>query len=153
MRLVDEEGKQVGIIRMKDALKHAYDAGLDLVEVSPNSSPPVCRIMDYGKYRYEIIRRLKIARKKKHVVHIKEIKMRPEISDHDFEFKIRHAIEFIKHKDKVKFTIFFRGREILHKDHGEELLKRVVAALGDNAVVETDIHLEGRNLTMLVTGK
>ena len=143
----------MGIVRIKDALKHANEVGLDLVEVSPNANPPVCRIMDYGKYRYEIARRAKIARKKRHVVHIKEIKMRPEISDHDFAFKIRHAREFIKNRDKVKFTVFFRGREILHKDHGENLLKRVAGSLEDIAVIETNIHLEGRNLTMLMAGK
>ena len=153
MRLIDEKGEQLGVLSTRQALDAAKQAGLNLVEVSPNAKPPVCRIMDYGKYRYEIARRTKIARKKGHVVLIKEIKMMPEISVHDFNFKVRHAIEFIKHKDKVKFTVFFRGREILHKDHGEKLLDRVALALENIAVIETSIHMEGRNLTMLMTGK
>jgi translation initiation factor IF-3 len=131
----------------------AGKAGLDLVEVSPNSKPPVCRIMDYGKYKYEIAKKAKIARKNRHVIHVKEIKMRCEISDHDFNFKINHAIEFFKKKDKVKFTVVFRGREILHKDIGEKLLKRVLEKLKDVAVVESSIRSEGNNLIMIMIGK
>lgn len=153
VRLIDDEGKQIGIIPIEEALRHAEEAGLDLVEVSPNVEPPVCRILDYGKFRYEITKRAKVARKKRHVIHIKEIKMRPEISDHDFDFKMNHAIEFIKRGDKVKFTLVFRGREILHKDQGKNVLTRVMESLGDVAVVETDIHPEGRNFSMLIAGK
>ncbi len=153
MRLIDSEGEQIGIVPVEEAQKSAYDVGLDLVEVSPNAKPPVCRIMDYGKYRYEVTKRQKQARKNRHVVHIKEIKMRPEISDHDFNFKLKHAEEFLGRGDKVKFTLIFRGREILHKDHGRAVLERVKETLAEVGNVETDIHHEGRNLSMLVSPK
>jgi len=150
VRLIDQDGKQIGIVSNKAAKDQANEAGLDLVEVSPNADPPVCRIMDYGKYRYEITKRAKMARKKRHVIHIKEIKMRPEISAHDFDFKVKHAMEFFSRGDKVKFTLVFRGREILHKDHGRAVLLKVVDALKEEAVIETDIHSEGRNISMLL---
>jgi len=153
VRMIDEEGKQIGIISIEKALDAANEAGLDLVEVAPNSSPPVCRIMDYGKYRYENSKKTKQTRKKRHVFHIKEIKMRSEISDHDFNFKIRHAIEFLKRGDKVKFTLVFRGREILHKEIGEEVLKRIAETLVDIAVIESPVRSEGRNITMIMTTK
>lgn len=153
VRLIDDEGNQLGILPVDEARNQAVQAGLDLVEVSPNADPPVCRIMDYGKYRYEITKRAKVARKKRHIVQIKEIKMRPEISDHDFDFKIKHALEFLERGDKVKFTLVFRGREILHKDHGRNVLARAIETLADVATVETDIHSEGRNLSMLVNPK
>jgi len=153
VRLIDKEGKQIGIVSLEQALSRAEEVGLDLVEVSPNADPPVCRIMDYGKYRYEITKRAKMARKKRHIIHIKEIKMRPEISDHDFEFKIKHATEFLKRGDKVKFTLVFRGREVLHKDIGRAVLERVIKALEDIAAVETGIHSEGRNYSMLIAPK
>ena len=153
VRLIDDEGNQLGIASVDEAQKQANEAGLDLVEVSPSAKPPVCRIMDYGKYRYELTKRDKLARKKRHVIHIKEIKMRPEISEHDFNFKVNHAVEFINRGDKVKFTLVFRGRQILHKDHGKAVLQRVIEALKDNAVVETEIHNEGRNLSMLISRK
>ena len=153
VRLIDDDGNQLGILTVDEARNQAAQAGLDLVEVSPNADPPVCRIMDYGKYRYEITKRAKVARKKRHIVQIKEIKMRPEISDHDFDFKIKHAREFLERGDKVKFTLVFRGREILHKDHGKNVLVRAIETLNDVASVETDIHAEGRNLSMLVNPK
>ena len=153
VRLIDVDGEQIGVISVEEAQKHADEVGQDLVEVSPNADPPVCRIMDYGKFRYEITKRSKMARKNRHVIHIKEIKMRPEISDHDFNFKIKHAEEFIKRGDKVKFTLIFRGREVLHKDHGKAVLMRVTESLKEVAVVETNIHSEGRNFSMLMTGK
>jgi len=153
VRLISDDGKQLGIVSIDEAKRHADEVGKDLVEVSPNANPPVCRIMDYGKFRYEITKRDKTARKKRHVIQIKEIKMRPEISDHDFRFKIKHAEEFIKRGDKVKFTLIFRGREIVHKDHGVAVLNRVIETLQDIAAVETAIHSEGRNISMLMTGK
>jgi len=153
VRLIDKEGKQIGIVSLEQALSRAEEVGLDLVEVSPNADPPVCRIMDYGKYRYEVTKRAKMARKKRHIIHIKEIKMRPEISDHDFEFKIKHATEFLKRGDKVKFTLVFRGREILHKDIGRAVLERAIKELEDIATVETGIHSEGRNYSMLIAPK
>ena len=147
------DGNQIGIVPFEEAMKYAIEAGLDLVEVSPNAKPPVCRIMDYGKYKYEISKKVKLSRKKGHVIHVKEIKMRSEISEHDFNFKIKHAEEFLKRGDKVKFTIVFRGREILHRDHGAEVLKKIVGVLKDIAVIETDTRFEGRNLMMVMTSK
>jgi len=151
--LINKEGKQIGIVAIEKALELADDAKLDLVEVAPNSQPPVCRIMDYGKYKYEISKKAKLAHKHCHVSHVKEIKMRSEISDHDFNFKIKHAIEFIKRGDKVKFTLVFRGREILHKEIGENVLKRIIEALQDVAVIESQIRNEGNNLTMIMIPK
>jgi translation initiation factor IF-3 len=151
IRLIDQDGEQVGIVPVEDARQRADDAGMDLVEVSPNATPPVCRIMNYGKYKYEITKKQKEAKKKRHVIHIKEIKMRPEISIHDFDFKVKHAREFLERGDKVKFTLMFRGRAILHKENGRAVLERVVATLDDAATVESHIRSEGRNLTMLMT--
>lgn len=135
---------------VQEALKFAEQAGLDLVEVSPTAKPPVCRVLDYGKYKYELSKKARVAKKHRHVVHIKEIKMRSEISEHDFNFKIKHAIEFFSRKDKVKFTLVFRGRESLHKDIGEDVLKRVKEVLSEHAVVESDMRNEGRNLIMIM---
>lgn len=153
VRLIDVDGEQLGILTINDAIQFADEKGMDLVEVSHDTDPTVCRIMDYGKYKYEISKRAKDARKKRHIIHVKEIKMRSEISGHDFDFKIRHAIEFLKRGDKVKFTLVFRGREILHRDHGESVLKRVTENLKDFAVVESEIRSEGRNLTMVMSSK
>ena len=153
MRLVDEDGNQVGIVPIEDALKVAKDAELDLVEVSPNAKPPVCRIMNYGKYKYEISQKAKKARKNRNIIRVKEIKMRSEISDHDFNFKIRHAEEFLKRGDKVKFTLVFRGREILHKEIGENVLNRVTETLQDIAAIESQVRSDGNNLTMIMVSK
>ena len=153
MLLVDEDGKQLGIVPIEDALKVASEVELDLVEVSPNAKPPVCRIMNYGKYKYEISQKAKKARKNRNIIHVKEIKMRSEISDHDFNFKLRHAEEFLKRGDKVKFTLVFRGREILHKEIGENVLNRIIEALQDIAVIESSIRSDGHNLTMIMVSK
>lgn len=151
--MIDEEGKQVGIIPIEEALRLAEQAHLDLVEVSPTAKPPVCRIMDYGKFKYEISKKVRTARKHRHVIHVKEIKLRSEISDHDFEFKMKHAEEFFQRGDKVKFTLVFRGREALHRDIGEAVLKRVTKALEDKAVIESGIRAEGRNLMLIMAPK
>lgn len=153
IRLIDAEGAQVGIVPAEQALEMAFAAGLDLVEVSPSAKPPVCRIMNYGKYRYEISKKSKNARKNRHMSQVKEIKMRSEISEHDFNFKMKHAEEFLKKGDKVKFTVVFRGREILHKDMGEVLLKRVTESLTEMATIESPIKSEGNNLSMIMTAK
>ena len=153
MRLVDEDGNQVGIVPIEEALKVANDVELDLVEVSPNAKPPVCRIMNYGKYKYEISQKAKKARKNRNIIRVKEIKMRSEISDHDFSFKIKHAEEFLKRGDKVKFTLVFRGREILHKKIGENVLNRVTETLQDIAVIESRVRTDGNNLTMIMVSK
>lgn len=150
VRLIDAEGKQVGVIPVDEALRAAEAANLDLVEVSPTAKPPVCRIMDYGKFKYEISKKERVAKKNRHVIHVKEIKMRSEISEHDFNFKMKHAIEFMEKGDKVKFTLVFRGREVLHKDIGEAVLKRAAQFLEDRALIEADVRPEGRNLMMVM---
>jgi len=131
----------------------AQAKGLDLVEVSPTARPPVCRIMDYGKFKYEQSRKARKAKKKQHVTHLKEIKMRPKIEEHDYGFKMDHAREFLNERDKVKFTIMFRGREMAHQDIGRRLVERIVADLTDIATVEIPPRSEGRSLTMVVMPK
>ena len=153
MRLIDADGKQVGIIPVQEAMRYAEQAGLDLVEVSPMAKPPVCRVMDYGKFKYEIAKKARNARKGHHTAHIKEIKMRSEISEHDFDFKIKHAIDFLQRGDKVKFTLVFRGRESLHKELGYEVIDRIKQRIGDYGLVERDVRDEGRNLTMITAPK
>ena len=137
---------------IKDALQVANDAGLDLVEVAPNADPPVCRVMDYGKYRYEQSKRQKESRKHQHTVTIKEVKMRPKIEKHDYEFKLDHARSFIEHGHKVKVTMMFRGREMAHTDIGMSVILRFVEDLEDIATVEVPPRLEGRNITAMLSG-
>lgn len=153
VRVVDEEGNQVGIIAVSDALGMAKERELDLVEVAPNARPPVCRIMDYGKYKYEYAKRQRKAKQKAHQTHLKEVKMGVKIGDHDLQVKLDRARKFLGKRDKVKFTVRFRGREIVHKDLGEVLLRRVIADLEDVAVVEVSIRLEGRFLSMMMAPK
>ena len=150
IRLITEDGEQVGIIATDEARAIADERGLDLVEVAPNSRPPVCRIMDYGKYKYEQARKAREAKRKQHVIHIKEIKLRPKIEEHDFGFKMRHALRFLEEGDKVKFTLRFRGRENTHPELGERVLNRVKETVDELAVVEADIRREGRVMTMVV---
>jgi len=126
----------------------ADDEGLDLVEISPDAKPPVCKVLDFGKYRYEISKKEKDSKKKQHVIILKEIRLRPRTEDHDLEFKIKHARKFLEQKNKVKFTVMFRGREMAYKEFGEKLLDRVVEKLDDIAKIETDKKFEGRSLTM-----
>ncbi len=126
----------------------AEEVGLDLVEISPDAKPPVCKVMDYGKYRYEIRKKEKDSKKKQHVIVLKEIRLRPRTEDHDLEFKIKHARKFLEQKNKVKFTVMFRGREMAYKEFGEQLLDRVVENLEDIAKVETGKKFEGRRLTL-----
>lgn len=127
--------------------------GLDLVEISPDAEPPVCKVLDYGKFRYEISKKEKDSKKKQHVIVLKEIRLRPRTEDHDLEFKIKHARKFIEQKNKVKFTVMFRGREMAYKEFGERLLDRVVEKLEDIAKVEMDKKFEGRSLTMTFVNK
>jgi translation initiation factor IF-3 len=128
----------------------AREKGLDLVEVAPNARPPVCRIMDYGRYKYEQAKAEREARRKQHVTQMKEIKMRPNIEEHDFEFKTRHIKRFLQERDKVKVTIMFRGREMAHTENGKEVLDDVVEEIGDLAVVEQQARLEGRNMFLIL---
>ncbi len=153
MRLIDDEGEQVGIVKIDVALSKAEEAGLDLVEVAPNAKPPVCKIMDFGKYAYEMSKKEKINKKKQHTIVIKEIRMRPKTDVHDLEYKVRHARAFLEQKNKVKFTVQFRGRELAYKEFGEQLLDRVEEMLEDIAKVEVEKKFEGRNMTMVMCQK
>ncbi len=153
VRVVTQEGEQLGIFPIRDALRLAVERNLDLVEVAPSAKPPVCRIMDYGRFRYEQAKKERDARKKQHQVTIKEVKLRPRIDDHDFEVKARNAQRFLKDGDRVKATIMFRGREIVHTDLGRDVLERLVAFLQDIAIVERPARVEGRNMTMFLVPK
>lgn len=150
VRLIDEEGNQLGVMPTRDALQIALEKGLDLVEVAPTAQPPVCRIMDYGRFKYEQAKRDREARRNQHVVNIKELKMRPRIDDHDFEVKVRSGERFLKDGDKIKCTIMFRGREIVHSQLGREVLRQLAERLQEFGVVEAEPRLEGRNMTMIL---
>lgn len=154
VRVIDEEGEQLGIMAPRDAVMEAEKRGYDLVEVAPQADPPVCRIMDYGKYRYQQSKRAKESRKHQHTITVKEIKYRPKIDDHDFDFKTNHVREFLSDGNKVKITIMFRGREMAHPEFGKEILERVVAATKDIAQDDQDlsrVRLEGRNMTIVLS--
>ncbi len=153
VRVISDDGEQAGVLPVREALLLAQSRGLDLVEVSPTARPPVCRIMDYGKFKYEQNRRARKARKKQHVMHLKEIKMRPKIDEHDYGFKMDHARQFLADRDKVKFTVTFRGREMAHPEHGHKLIQRIIAELVEVAGVETPARAEGRMLTMVMMPK
>ncbi len=146
VRVVDANGDQLGIMSAREALSIAGDRGLDLVEVAPNAKPPVCRIMDYGKHRYEQSKRDKAAKKKQKVTNVKEIRMSPKIDDHDFEVKLRAAERFIKAGDKVKVSVRFRGREIVHSDLAKTKLNKLAEQVKDFAMVERPPKLEGRQM-------
>lgn len=156
VRLINLEGEQLGIFPIAEALNIAREASRDLVEVSPNASPPVCRIMDYGKFKYEQSKKTYQAKKKKHVprvTHIKEIKVRPKTEEHDLQFKIRHIKKFLEHGDKAKITLIFRGREITHPERGQEVMNRIAEEIEDVGTVENPAKLEGRNMIMLLAPK
>ena len=131
----------------------AIEQGYDLVEVAPEAKPPVCKILDYGKYKYEISKKEKEGKKKQHVIVVKEIRMRPRTEDHDLEFKLRHARKFLEQRNKVKFTVQFRGRELAYKEFGDQLLDRVLEELDDIAKIDADKKFEGRSLTMTMAAK
>lgn len=143
----------MGIIPIEKALQLAAEAHFDLVEVAPNADPPVCKIMDYGKFKYQQNKRSQEAKKKASVIQVKEVKIRPKTDDHDLEFKIRHIRRFLGQKDKAKVTMLFRGREIVYADLGMKILDRVLEALQDEAVVEQKPKMEGRNLVMVLAPK
>ncbi|HEU0012744.1 MAG TPA: translation initiation factor IF-3 [Longimicrobium sp.] len=150
VRVIDPAGEQVGIIPVEQALSMAEEQGLDLVEVAPMARPPVCRIMDYGRYKYEEQRQAREARKKQHHVQIKEVKMRPGIEDHDFDFKVRHAKKFLQEGNKVKLTMMFRGRQMAHPEYGRQVLDRVFEELKELSKVESHPMMEGRSMTMML---
>jgi translation initiation factor IF-3 len=150
VRLIDENGQQVGIMRTQEALQQAMDRDLDLVEVAPDAKPPVCRILDYSKYKYEQNQKQKAARKHQQQINVREIKFRPKIAQNDYETKRGHVERFLKGRDKVKVTIMFRGREMAHPERGEMILNRLAEDLGDLAVIEQRPQQDGRNMTMML---
>ncbi|MDY0310990.1 MAG: translation initiation factor IF-3 [Desulfobacterales bacterium] len=150
VRLIDAEGGQIGVVSLARALATAAEHGLDLVEISPNANPPVCKIMDYGRFKYEQTKKKQEAKKKQSTVQVKEIKVRPKTGDHDLETKIGHIRKFLAKKDKVKVTVMFRGREITMANQGRELLKRITETIGEEAVVEQMPKFEGRTMMMIL---
>jgi translation initiation factor IF-3 len=150
VRLVGEDGKQIGVVKTSEALRYAQERDLDLVEVAPDARPPVCRVLDYSKYKYEQAQKLKAARKHQQQITIREIKFRPKIAQKDYETKKGHVRRFLLGKDKVKITIMFRGREVTHPERGTALLDRLSSELSDIAVIEQTPLQDGRNMTMML---
>ncbi len=150
VRVIDAEGKQLGILSLSDALAEAAKGGLDLVEVAPSSEPPVCRILDYGKFRYQQSKKLQDARKSQTTIQVKEIRFRPKTETHDLQVKIKHIRKFLDQHDKVKITMMFRGREIAYTDIGRKIMEDVREALAETSVVEQQPRLEGRNMIMIL---
>ncbi len=153
VRVIGDDGSQIGILTTREAIAMAQAKGLDLVEVAPTARPPVCKIMDYGKFKYEQNRAAKAAKKKQHQMQLKEVKMRPKIEDHDYDFKLKHAREFLAQRDKVKFTITFRGREMAHQDLGYKVIEQVLLDLADVAIVEQSPRSEGRTVSLVLSPK
>ncbi len=153
VRVIDQDGEQLGIMTSEDALAKAMDAGLDLVEVSPNAEPPVCRIMDFGKYKFENSKKKQAAKKKQKKIQVKEIKFRPRTEEGDYQVKLKKLIKFLENGDKVKVTMRFRGREFAHQELGMEFLKRIEKDLEEYGVVEQMPGMEGRQMVMLLGPK
>jgi translation initiation factor IF-3 len=151
--VIGPDGAQLGILPIEQALQTAFKLQMDLVEVAPEARPPVCRIMDYGKYRYEQAKKAREAKKKQTIIELKEIKLRPKTEEHDFQFKAKHAERFLKEGNKAKITMMFRGREMVRMDRGKALLDRFVEVLKEVAVVEQAAKVEGRNMTMILAPK
>jgi translation initiation factor IF-3 len=150
VRVIDDEGNQVGMMKTPDALKFAQERDLDLVEVAPEAKPPVCRVLDYSKYKYEQAQKVKQARKHQQQITVREIKFRPKIAEHDYDTKKHHVERFLRHKDKVKITIMFRGREVTHPERGVMILDRLAEELSELGVVEQRPTQDGRNMTMML---
>ena len=153
VRLIDHDGTQLDVVTLDVAMKKAEDRGMDLVKIAPQAKPPVCKIMDYGKYRFEMAKREKEAKKNQKVVSVKEIKMSPSIDVHDFDTKVNHTKKFLSSGDKVKITVRFRGRELHHTQLGNDLLAKFADAVSDVGSVEKPAKLEGRNMAMTVAPK
>ncbi len=151
MRLIDDQGNQLGVLPTETAMRIATEKGLDLVEVAPQASPPVCRLLDYGRYKFETIKREKDQRRRQNTIKLKEMQLRPKVADHDFQTKFRGVKQFLEQGEKVKVTIKFRGREMVHQEIGRRLLDRVADAAKDVAVVERAPIMEGRNLFMILS--
>ncbi len=153
VRLITDTGKQVGIVPISEALKKAETAGLDLVEISPKAKPPVCRIMDFGQYYYQKERKMREARKKQHIVQVKEVKFGPNTEEHDYNFKKNNALKFLKQHNKVKFTVRFKGRQLAHKDLGYKLLDKLRGELKEIIDIDSEPKSEGRTISMIVAPK
>jgi translation initiation factor IF-3 len=151
--VIDADSNQLGVMALKDALEVARQKRLDLVNVAPNARPPVCRLMDFGKYKYEQSKKERDARKKQKLITLKEVKLRPKIEQHDFAVKVRNSRRFLEGGDKVKVTVMFRGRELAHPDIAQRLCRQLAQELDDCAVVERNAKLEGRNMTMILSPK
>lgn len=153
VRLIGDDGEQLGIVNTKEALSIAFDKNLDLVKVAPNAKPPVCKIMDYGKYKYEQTKREKEARKNQKVINVKEVRLTPNIEIHDLTVKAKRAIQFLESGDKVKVSVRFRGREMGHTQIGRDVLKKFADLTGDVGVIEKPAKMEGRNMVMFLAPK
>ncbi|MBU4121429.1 MAG: translation initiation factor IF-3 [Pseudomonadota bacterium] len=153
VRVIDVEGNQLGVIALADALAEAAKAGLDLVEVSPTAAPPVCRIMDYGKFRYQQSKKVQISKKSQTVIQVKEIRLRPKTEEHDLEVKIKHIRKFLEQRNKVKITMMFRGREIAYTELGRKIMEDIKETLADGAAIDQHPRLEGRNMIMILSPK
>jgi translation initiation factor IF-3 len=153
VRVIGQDGSQLGIVPLKKALDLAAEEELDLVEVAPNANPPVCKIMDYGKFKYQQSKRSQEAKKKQTVIQVKEVKVRPKTDEHDLQVKIRHIRRFLGQKDKAKVTIVFRGREIAYTDQGMKILERIEEELREEAIIEQHPKMEGRNMVMILAPK
>jgi len=150
VRVIDENGTQLGILLVQEARRIAENRGYDLIEVSPNANPPVCKLLDYGKYRYEQMKKEKLQRKHQQQTQVKEIRLHPNTDDHDFEYKARHARKFLEEGNKVKATVIFKGREITYKDQGEDILQRLLEKVEDVTRVEQMPKMEGRSMIMML---
>lgn len=153
VRVINSDGKQLGVLPIEEALRIAQEEGLDLVEVAPNEKPPVCKIMDYGKFRYQQSKRSQEAKKKQKLIQVKEMKMRPKTEEHDYQFKVKHVRRFLEEGNKVKVTIMFRGREMDHTELGRKMLERIASDIEDISTMEQSPRQEGRNMTMVLTPK
>lgn len=153
MRVVDSKGQMLGVMPLREAIQAAFDVGLDLVEIAPGADPPVCKILDIGKFKYEVQKKKNEARKKQKVIEVKEIKMRPSIDEHDYQVKLRNMRRFLEEGDKVKVTIRFRGRELVHQDLGLKVLDRVRQELDEQSKIEQIPKIEGRQMVMVIAPK
>jgi len=153
VRVIDMEGQQLGVISLTDALAEATKAGLDLVEVSPTAAPPVCRIMDYGKFRYQQSKKVQVSKKSQTVIQVKEIRLRPKTEEHDLEVKVKHVRKFLEQHNKVKISMMFRGREIAYTDIGRKIMEDIKNTLADGCVIDQQPKLEGRNMIMILSPK
>lgn len=151
--MVDNDNNQVGVLSIEDALRMAEEAGLDLVEVASTAAPPVCKIMDYGQYKYQQSKKQHEAKRNQKTILVKEVKFRPKTEEHDFQFKLKHAIEFLEEGNKVKISVMFRGREMFHRELGEKLVERFLEGAKEYGQVEAPARMEGKNLTMILGPK